>query len=450
MAITAASIEANGWVLRLDVSCSPGSFASYTLDPGGNPRVTVTSVHPGFVKAGGQAVGGGLTRVLVATKPLRLPVNPASPAVAVIDETDLGGGSIRVRLALSEHVYATDTGLSLNVAAGWRTGEAAASGLGVANTSTIVAPIPIMRWALLPYGVTADAFTLAMVVASHHPVGLEPVAGVRFSVTDGTTSKTAWTTALSTENSLGDGLRCYAVTIEPGMATALTAGLLRCDAEVYPWLGSMRSTDPAGTRSMASLRTDGFSADAASPWVIGYDPAGTRYSNAFVFVDPVNGGTTATAGMVATTLAGARAVAPASRARDISTAIQAGYLANRTLAAANGQPSQTRSVDGLQIVLAAGTHAVGATAVTTGIGSPEIPVRLVGDPADIDPRNNCLLPTGANAIPRITRVKFETMTAQIGVNATRLGVEWREVLHDKPFRSAKRSRNCGLRTASVP
>jgi hypothetical protein len=249
-------IEANGWVLRLDVTGGLGDFASYILDPDGTPRLTLASSHPGFIKSGGQAVAGTIARSLVGTKPLRRPIPAAGPITPVIDETDLGGGVIRVRIALSEHVYATDTGVTLAVLAGWRAGESAATGIRVTNASTIVTPIPIMRWVLLPYGVTTGAFTVALFVASHHPVGFEPVAGVKFTATDGTTIKTVWTTQLSTDASYGDGLRCYTATIDPATATALTAGLLRIDAEVHPWLGGVRTTDPAGTRSMATLRSD--------------------------------------------------------------------------------------------------------------------------------------------------------------------------------------------------
>ncbi len=415
MGITAASVEANGWVLRVTLTGSIGSFASYTLDPDGSPRVVLAASHAGFFKSAGTAVAGMLARSLVATKPLRLAVNPASPTAKVIDETDLGGGSIRVRLALSEHIYASDSGLALAVLAGWRAGESAASGISVTNNSAAVAPIPIMRWALAPYDVTSGSFRLSLFVASHHPLGFDPVAGVKFTATDGTTTKTVWATALNTDNSLGDNLRCYSVTIDPTTATALTAGLLRCDAEVYPWLGSMRATDTAGTKSMVSLRTDGFLVGAASPWVIGYDPAGTRYGAQWTYVDPVNGTVTASAAMVATTLAGAKAVAAASRPKDINTAQQAGYLANRTLAAGNGQAAQTRSIDGMKIVLAPGIHSgSGSTSVTTGVAAAEIPVVIMGDPDDTAPRANCIWQTGASGIQRPTRYRMQGLACEVG------------------------------------
>jgi uncharacterized phiE125 gp8 family phage protein len=422
VSITAAQVEANGWVLRLTITgslTSPNTnFGAYALDPSGTPRVTLTSSHPGYVKSGGQAVSGTMSRSLVATAPLRLPVNPASPTVKVLDETDLGGGSIQVRLALSEHIYATDTSLSLAVLAGWRSGLGAQSGISVTNNSTAAAPVPIMRWALAPYETTAGTFRVSLLVFSHHPVGFEPVAGVKFTATDGTTVKTVWDLTLETDNTYGDNLRCYSAEIDPSTATALTTGLLRVDAEVYPWLGSMRTTDPAGTKSMTNLRTDGFSVDAQSPWVIGYDPAGTRYGQQWVYIDNVNGTTTASASMVATSLAGAKAVAPASRPRDISTAQQAIYLQNRTLSAANGQASATRSMDGARFVLAPGTHVGGgATSVTSGINAVEIPARVIGDPDDSNPRVNCIYQTATQQMfGRGNRFRVQNITIEAGTN----------------------------------
>ncbi len=417
MSIISAMVEANGWVLRLVVSGSPGSFAAYTLDPDGTPRVTLTTSHAGYAPSGGQAVSAPLARSFVATKPLRKPVSwDASGTIlpATIDETDNGNGTITCRLALAEWVYATDSALALAVAAGWRTGESAASAIAVTNASTRVAPLPIMRWADAVYQVQGGNFRLSLLVASHHPVGLAPVAGVRFSVTDGTTVKTYWTTALGTDNSYGDALRCYYVDVTPAMATALTAGLLRCDAEVYPWLGAMRSTDAAGTRSMTGLGTAGYGDGAQSPFVVGYDPAGTRYSERFLYVDPA-GTVTANAAMVQASHAAAKGLAPASRPANITTAIQALYLANKTLAAANGQAAQTRAVDGARIRLAVGTHAgVGATAVTSGVTSLEIPLVIEGDPDDASPRSNCILQTATPPTGRVTRYALRNLVLETG------------------------------------
>jgi hypothetical protein len=367
------------------------------------------------VKSGGQAIAGALARTIVGLRPLRQVVNPASPTVKVLDEVDLGGGSVQVRIALSETIYATETSLSLSTLAGWRSGIGAQSNISVTNNSTAVAPVPIMRWVLPSYDVAQGPFRLSLIVGSNHPVGFDPVAGVKFTVTDGATVKTFWTTALDTDNTYGDNLRCYTMVVDPSTATALTAGLLRCDAEVYPYLGAMRTTDPAGTRSMTNIRTDGFLTVAAAPWVIGYDPAGTRYSNRFAFVDPVNGSTTAAAGMIQTTLAAAKAVAPASRPRNVATAIQAARLQAISLPAANGQAASTNTeVSGLRVVLAAGTHSgLGITAVSSGTGTVEIPVTIEGDPDDANARNNVILDTevtGRNM--RVSRLRYRRLTVR--------------------------------------
>ncbi len=414
MAIISAEIESSGWVLRLVVSGEAGSFGSYALDPDGARRLWVTSSHPGHVKSGGQAVPGALARQIAVTTPLRQPVNPADPNLQVIDETSLGGGQIRVRMALSSYIYPTDTLVRLNAVAGWRTGEAGALNVVVTNNSAEVAPMPIMRWAVLPFAVSASTFRLSLIVASHHPQGFEPVAGVRFTMTDGSASKSVWATALATDNSLDDNLRCYTVELDASTAPALAAGLLRCDAEVLPWLGSMRSTDPAGTRSMAALGTAATSTAAASPLVVGFDPAGTRYGQQWVMLDPVAGSTTASAAMVQPTLAAARAVA--SRARTIPVAMQALYLANRTLPAANGQPAATRSCDGARIVLPAGVTLVSGANVTNGLVTPQIPVRIIGDPEAANPRDNCIIRSTATQSPllRVDKWQFENCTLELG------------------------------------
>lgn len=414
MPITAAQVEANGWVLRLTVTGTPGSFASYALTPDGTPKVSLACVHPGFAPSGGTAVATPLARTIVATKPLRRPVNPASPTTFLVDETDNGNGTVTVRLALSDYVHATETSVTCTVLAGWRTGEPAASGIAVTNGSTFVAAVPIFRWARLGYQRETGAFDLELVVYSHYPQGLAPVAGVRFTVTDGTTVKTAWATALSTSTAYGDNLRCYRVTVDPATATALTAGLLRCDAEVYPWLGAMRSTDPAGTRSMTGLATAGYNDGAQRPHVVGYDPAGTRYGGQFVFVDPA-GTTTASAAMVQSSRAAAKALAVGSRPADVSTALQAIYLTNRTMAAANGGASASRAADGAVITLAAGVSLNGATNVTTGITTSELPVVVEGDPTDANPRAACIWRTQTtNPSMRATKYDIRNMSLEIG------------------------------------
>lgn len=305
MAITSASIEANGWVLQVTFNGTPssaGDFSQYTLDPNGTPRLMLAAAASGFTQSSGVAVASSaVARSLVATKPLRKVVNATNAGARdakTPDETNLGGGLVRIRIALSQHIYATDTGLTLAALAGWRTGEAASSGIAVTNNSTLAAPPPILRWSDVPYQRKTGPFDLEVVAFSHHPSGLAPIAAVRFTATDGTNTATAWATALSTSTRYGDALRVYKVTIDGSTAIpgALTEGLVRCDYKAFPWIGPARASntlDTAATAvassaapSMSSLTTAGFAPAAQAPFVIAYDPSATWLPPLYVYIAP--------------------------------------------------------------------------------------------------------------------------------------------------------------------
>ncbi len=413
MAILSAEVESNGWVLRLVMSGVAGGFADYALDPDAVPQLVLSCSHAGFGKAGGVAVPTMLARTVPVTIPLRRPVDLLDPTVPVIDETDLGGGLLAVRLTLAEHVYATDLGLTLTALAGWRTGEEAVSGIAVSNGSAMVAPIPIFRWVVPQFPVTSSLVRLSVLVGSHHPQGLDPVAGVRFAATDGTTVREVWATALDTDDSQGDGLRCHTVTLD---LAGLNAGLVRCDAEIFPWLGDMRSTDTAGTRPMAGLAVQALGSAAQVPLVVGFDPEGSRYGGRWIMLDPVEGTLLASAAMVQPSLADARGVAAANKPRTLSTAIEALRQANHALPAANGGAAATRALDGAWVVLPAGISGVAGTSVASGATTSEIPLRVIGDPAVADPRADCILRSGGASPPsvRVNRIRFEGCGLEIG------------------------------------
>ena len=402
MAIISAQIESNGWVLRLVVSGSAGGFADYPLTPNATPKLTLSASHAGFAPSGGVAATATLVRQIVGTIPLRNSVLLSDPTARTIDET-ASGSNRQIRIALAETVYATDTSLSLAVLAGWRTGEGAATGISVTNNSTIVAPIPIMRWQVNQFQLeTSPVFRLSLLVFSHHPVGFAPVAGVKFTLTDGTDTITVWKTALETCPYGDDGLRCYTTEID---ASALNAGLLRGDAEVHPWLGVVRSTDPAGTRSMVDLSNVDLPVrlDAENPLILANDPDGTVLRNRWVMLDPVSGSTTASAAMVGATLAAAKAMS--TKPRDLNTAYQSVYLSNTTIPALNGQPSFSRAYGGSTFVLPAGVTRNGAGGVNVREHAG-MPIVITGDPADPNPRANCIYQAGDVGSDRLRNTSY--------------------------------------------
>lgn len=459
MAIVSASIEANGYVLALVVSgtnstaSGVGYDADYPLTPNATPKLTMTSTHPGYDVSGGIAIANSAkTRSLIATKPIRqvAQVSNGSSSVSFVigpklpDETAASGGQFTVRIALSNWVYSTDTNLTLAALAGWRTGEAAAGPITVTNNSAVTCPIPIHRWPDVPYRLQRGSFDVEVLVFGFHPQGTQPVAAVKFTVTDGTTArnKTYWATALSSSTQFGDNLRCHRVTVDPSVATALTAGLLRIDAEFYPWIGAMRTTDPAGTKSMATLQMDGFLSGAQTPFVVAYDPGGTRYAgNHCAYVDYINGTTTASAAMIGTgtddasALVAAKLVAPASRAKDVGTAMRAAQLAGYNYAAGNGQPAPTYPMilDGFRAVLAPQVHAGGLGTVTGpafGSTTNEIYARVEGDPAATNgPRVDCIIRTSSgtfnsDVIGNMVRLQVSNCSIELGYVFSRYIQYW--------------------------
>lgn len=97
--------------------------------------------------------------------------------------------------------------------------------------------------------------------------------------------------------------------------------------------------------------------------------------------------------------------------------MQAIYLRNKSLPAANGQAaSAARSYEGARIVVLAGVTNVGVFSVTTGFQSSGVPLIIMGDPEDADPRANCILRTNPAAGGNMRAFFFvlENLTAELG------------------------------------
>lgn len=401
MTILSAAIEDNGWVLRVEGEWAASTFSSFDLDPNGSPKILVTTSSPGFDRvAGNEAAANGARprAAIVGTKPLRRP----SPDDALIDEADLGGGVRRVRIALSRYVYPGDP-VAVSFAAGWRAGLPGQSFASVANDSAQPRPLPIARW-VCPTNVRADGpFDLELLVAAHEPDGLQAVAAVRFVAYDGTNSHAQWAT-LGPSPHWGDGLRCWRATMNP---TGLSAGIITCHWEVYPWVGAVRRS---GTGHVTDPLAP-FQTPAERPVHIAWDPAGTRYPERHIVVDPVGGTTTPSAVTIAPTLAAAKA---GTRAASVSVAKQALHAANATLPAANGFAARTRVYDGAILTLVAGSHTWGAQTVSTGATCDEARIIIQGDPDEPDPRASCILSAGDTPAMRGNLGWIRSCTVRLG------------------------------------
>lgn len=410
MTILSAAVEQNGWVLRVDGTWPASTFAAFDLDPNGAPKVVVATTSLGFDRSGGTAaaIAARARWGIVGTKPLRQPF----PNHALLDETDLGGGVRRVRIALSRYVYPGDP-VSVTFAAGWRAGLAGGT-IAANNLSTHAVRLPSARWASPQYLVETGAFRIDLLVANIEAEGRSAAAAVKVVGYDGTNTQEWWLTE-SVSGRYGDNLKCWGATINP---TGLTAGIISLHWEVYPWIGAVRRS---GTAHVVDPEA-GFSRAAGNALHVCWDPAGTRYGGRHVYVDPVNGTTDRLLVTIGATLAAAKA---GTAAADNLTAFFALADQSIVIPAANGYPEiTTRAMDGAVLTFAPGVHTVAYGSLSSVAKTVEARVVMQGDPTTPNPRANVIFRTGTgSATFRITRVLFKDMTLELGGNWFSLG--WR-------------------------
>ena len=416
MSVISAEVEDNGWVLAIRGDWGPSGFGHFDLDPDGLPRVMLEVRSPGFDRIGGEAVANPLRRrVLIGTRPLRR----VWPEQELIDEGADEAGIHMVRIALSNRVYGTDAIAGLTLAAGWRAGEEVVSFAGVINRSTRTAPLPIVRSAV-PHMqmIEGPGGRIDLLVASHHPEHAgdgfnQAVAAVRLEATDGTRTNSLWLTGMSSSTAYADDLRCWGVDpVSSGLFAGLSNGVVTTHWTVYPWVGAAR-TSGAG-HELSTATSVGHTVEAEQPVICAYDPGRTLWPKRYVVVDAARGATAAATVVVGSALTEARA-APAAT---VSVALQAIYLANVQIAAANGFAATGRSIGGVEIILAAGAQAWGTTAVSAlSAFGPRLYVS--GDPDDPDPRANVVLRAGSavGSFSGGVRYWLQNLTLELGGSA---------------------------------
>ncbi len=171
---------------------------------------------------------------------------------------------------------------------------------------------------------------------------------------------------------------------------------------------------------MTSLGTAALATSAFVPFVVAWNPGGSWITPRYAYVS-ASGATTAAAANVSTNPATAAATPLAS----INLAIESlrldavAHTSYGTVAAANGQAAITQSLDGCHIRLMAGaTLGAGTTSVTAGAATAATWLVVEGDPADGNPRADCILrtPTSANGQIKVTRVRFANLSVEAGTN----------------------------------
>ncbi len=244
------AVGAEGWRVTYD---QPGAF-----DPITDPRPLVVD-RQGF-DASGQTTT--VTDILTVMGRVREPWPD--------DQTWTPGD-----VALSDVVYAGDTVL------------------GVANSSAQPYPKPQALWLNHDREVADNAiFTARLAVAHAHARKGRPVAAVRFTATDGTTTVETLVTTMQATSHLTSGLSVPHFAGDLDFSALAPGALITVDAEIRPWVG------PGFT-----ISTDGDVYPSVNLTVLKVlNDFDGGYGRAYAYIDPVTGNDgTASVDAIATT-----------------------------------------------------------------------------------------------------------------------------------------------------
>lgn len=299
-----SNVQAEGW--KATYPSPPSEF-----DPAGDPKYLAVR-RAGF---SGVATASTADDELV---PIMKRVRQVYPNDASLTASDA---------ALAKHVYSGDQLWSSAGVLG-----------GLTNNSTVAAPKPVACWLNHDRDVCDDAtYTVRMVVAHMHARNGKPVAGVRFTADDGTTTLTVDVTS-QTDHAFANGQ--HASVYEASFDfSSLDDGEVTINAVIYPWVGAAFDVSTDGSTYPSSNLTT----------LIIINNYGGAIAYQYAYVDPVGG---SDPGLVHAD----PAVAKANPFATMQTA--AGWLKG-----SSGTDDHNRAV----MRLMAGTHDAGYTQQPDGI-----------------------------------------------------------------------------------
>lgn len=242
----------NGWTAEIDISglSTGGTYAmglGANNDPGG-AKVVFTVNSPGYDSNGNATT---ITRTVYGTKFVR----QTYPSNALADESE-SGGTLTVKVALSDFVYSGDSSITANIAPGFYTqgtANTASSGISVTNSSALAYPKVIGRWAWPGYERVTGDFLIEAVAFHRSAQNGKPLASMKFIATDqhgNSTTQTVADMTVSTRTGDANTVLVYAATMP--VSTLTQGDLLTINFEAYPWVGDSTAVLNSATTS------DGF------------------------------------------------------------------------------------------------------------------------------------------------------------------------------------------------
>lgn len=287
-----ASIDATGWQLWLEFASmgTNGFFKNFGFATNnsisGNETVKLSVTSQGFDSTGTAKL---YTRTLYGTKQIRF----AYPSNTFPDTTS-NNISTTVKIALSDFVYSGDSNIVVTLASGVYTNltvnSAVATAMPVTNNSTRPYPLPVCNWTWPGYQRETNAtMRLRAVGFAQTADGGQPLACMKFVVSDGTTTTTNTVGAMAIDRTLPDiyptGEYFTDVTLSPFIPYAAggATGLLRCNFHAYPRLG---------TTSTVLITTDAAALSPSPCTITNLYDANYAYCNRIAVVDPAGNDTT--------------------------------------------------------------------------------------------------------------------------------------------------------------
>lgn len=252
--ITGAAVEDNGWILDVWIAGNSSSYTNGTFNTQlvwftnvvsgvtnyyqspGTSTTTLTLTSAGYNDDG---TTNQTVRTIYGTKQVRF----AYPNQAYSDST-IDGSNIKIKLAMSEYVYAGDISVTVNLPAGlYATNtltSAAAASQPVTNNSVQPYPKAIANWSY-PGNQLVNSSTMRLRAVGFNWSAQQgrPLRGMKFIVT-GASSGVAISnvvTKMTLDRTLPDTVP-FAEYIYDADISGMTQGeLLRCDFIAYPWIG---------------------------------------------------------------------------------------------------------------------------------------------------------------------------------------------------------------------
>lgn len=246
--IVGVSIETNGWQALVYVA-GLMTNASYSFGLGannsiaGSEKLMISVVSQGFDDTGSAAP---ILRKVYGTKQVRKPYPNHGSADEVYDS-----GTNRLRIALSDYVYAGDSNLTATIVSGLYSNSLSAASVPVTNLSTASYQPVIAAWSWPGYQrITNSTFPLRAVAFHRDAQQGRSVRAVKFIATDEhSNSTTSIVTQSTVDRSIGDAVPVVEWVASMSAASLTALDRITCRFIAYPWVGTTNQVWDTSTKS---------------------------------------------------------------------------------------------------------------------------------------------------------------------------------------------------------